>query len=101
MALIPCPECGKEVSDKAVHCIGCGAPLGAATLPASPPAPTTVTCNRKNDTFTGTRALLAQLCSRAVLDLRWKVDAVEETAGMVAGRPGLAIRAAGLLAVGG
>lgn len=27
MALIKCPECGKEVSDKATNCINCGYPL--------------------------------------------------------------------------
>ena len=27
MALIKCPECGKEVSDKAPACIHCGFPL--------------------------------------------------------------------------
>lgn len=27
MALIKCPECGKEISDKAVQCIHCGFPL--------------------------------------------------------------------------
>lgn len=27
MALITCPECGKQISDKAEHCIGCGYPL--------------------------------------------------------------------------
>ena len=27
MALIKCPECGKEISDKADVCIGCGFPL--------------------------------------------------------------------------
>lgn len=27
MALVKCPECGKEVSDKAKNCIGCGAPI--------------------------------------------------------------------------
>lgn len=27
MALIKCPECGKEVSDKAMQCIHCGYPL--------------------------------------------------------------------------
>ena len=27
MALINCPECGKEVSDKAPSCINCGLPL--------------------------------------------------------------------------
>ena len=30
MALINCPECGKEVSDQAPACIHCGYPLQAA-----------------------------------------------------------------------
>lgn len=30
MALIKCSECGKEISDKAAACIGCGAPIAAA-----------------------------------------------------------------------
>lgn len=28
MALIECGECGKQVSDKAANCPGCGAPIG-------------------------------------------------------------------------
>lgn len=31
MALIKCPECGKEVSDKASTCIHCGYPLSEST----------------------------------------------------------------------
>ena len=27
MALVKCPECGKEISDRAKTCIGCGFPL--------------------------------------------------------------------------
>ena len=27
MALIKCPECGKEISDKSIQCIHCGYPL--------------------------------------------------------------------------
>ncbi|MFW5669556.1 MAG: zinc ribbon domain-containing protein, partial [Acetivibrio ethanolgignens] len=27
MALINCPECGKEISDKAVSCPNCGVPI--------------------------------------------------------------------------
>lgn len=27
MALINCPECGKEISDKSKQCIHCGYPL--------------------------------------------------------------------------
>ena len=34
MALIRCPECGREVSDLAVACVHCGYPLRAADLPA-------------------------------------------------------------------
>ena len=33
MALIHCPECGKEVSDQAAACVHCGYPLRAADLP--------------------------------------------------------------------
>lgn len=39
MALIRCPECGKEISDKAVACINCGCPVSVAT--AKTPAPET------------------------------------------------------------
>ena len=48
MALIKCPECGKEVSDKATSCPQCGFPLSAAISspslghpspsPSNPPA---------------------------------------------------------------
>lgn len=37
MALIPCPECKRHVSDLAPACPGCGCPLGGTpTLVASP-----------------------------------------------------------------
>ena len=32
MALIKCPECGKDISDKAVSCIHCGYPLSATPI---------------------------------------------------------------------
>lgn len=35
MALITCPECGREISDKASSCIGCGAPI--RQQPNAPP----------------------------------------------------------------
>ena len=37
MALIKCPECGKEISDKAPACIHCGYPLNP--VPTSSPTP--------------------------------------------------------------
>lgn len=33
MALVRCPECGREVSQQAVACPGCGHPLQAAPGP--------------------------------------------------------------------
>lgn len=33
MALITCPECGKEVSDKATTCPNCGYPINDPTMP--------------------------------------------------------------------
>lgn len=37
MALIDCPECGKQISDRAPACIHCGNPIAAPAPP--PPAP--------------------------------------------------------------
>ena len=36
MALISCPECGKEVSDQALACIHCGYPLQSFPPPKRP-----------------------------------------------------------------
>lgn len=36
MALITCPECGKQISDKAVACIHCGFPLNTETSSETP-----------------------------------------------------------------
>jgi uncharacterized membrane protein YvbJ len=35
MALVSCTECGRDVSDKAAACVGCGAPIGAAPVRAA------------------------------------------------------------------
>jgi predicted amidophosphoribosyltransferase len=37
MALIYCPECNKEVSDKALSCPHCGMPLGSEATSQEPP----------------------------------------------------------------
>ena len=37
MALIKCPECGKEISDQAAQCIRCGYPLPAVQVEAIRP----------------------------------------------------------------
>ena len=40
MALIKCPECGKEISDKATACINCGCPVSAMKQEAAGPKQT-------------------------------------------------------------
>ncbi len=37
MALINCPECGKQVSDKAEQCPDCGLPINPTNKPKSKP----------------------------------------------------------------
>ena len=37
MALVNCKECGKQVSDKAVACPNCGAPVSGRSQPATAP----------------------------------------------------------------
>ena len=50
MALIKCPECGKEISDKAPACINCGCPVSAMKAePAKPAAAADV--SNLNETF--------------------------------------------------
>ena len=41
MAIIQCPECGREMSDKAEKCIHCGCPLDGAVQNADVTAPKT------------------------------------------------------------
>ena len=37
MAMIKCPECGREISDKAASCPGCGVPIGITHTSDSQP----------------------------------------------------------------
>jgi len=37
MGLINCPDCGREVSDRAVACVSCGAPIAVPGAQAAPP----------------------------------------------------------------
>ena len=45
MALVKCPECGNEVSNRVPACIYCGCPLSEAALAKSAPKVTTLTPN--------------------------------------------------------
>ena len=91
MTLIKCTECGREISDKAGACPGCGAPIStsANTEPPQPKAPVSVHYNRNTDTFTGTMVLVVKLAMRAVQELGWKLDQANETLGMVTFQTGM------------
>jgi predicted RNA-binding Zn-ribbon protein involved in translation (DUF1610 family) len=91
MPLMTCPDCGKQVSDRAATCIGCGAPLVEAPALAqlSESSPSSVSYRRKTDRFHGTMPLLAKLCVRAVQDLKWKVDSVNDSVGLVTFQTGV------------
>jgi len=80
MALISCPECSKEVSDKAPACPNCGVPV--ALLVKQVNAPKKVVYDG-NDLFTGTMSLMVKLSVRAVKELNWMLDQADETSGIV------------------
>lgn len=82
MALIKCSECGREISDKAQLCIGCGAPIKIAlnTILSEPLA---VVYNKNTDTFTGTMKLIVKLAMRAIIELGWTLEQANETVGLV------------------
>ena len=48
MALIKCPECGKEVSDKAVSCVNCGYPIREFLLQEQEPEANNKTFEHNN-----------------------------------------------------
>ncbi|BAV45836.1 Uncharacterized protein MLTONO_0933 [Mesorhizobium loti] len=81
MALVTCGECGREVSDKAPNCIGCGAPIEAAGNKVVQP---TKAQFQPDGTFIGTKALLVKLAAKAVLQIGWRLDNADEQAGLVA-----------------
>ena len=83
MALIRCPECGKEVSDQAAACIHCGYPLRAADLPAryaiiladpgpNPGKTAALLCKRLTLTMEEAVQLTRETPAVAVQGLTWK-----------------------------
>ena len=87
MALIKCSECGREISEKAEVCPGCGAPV--LSTKQNNPMPTVVHYNSDTDTFTGTMVLMVKLAMRAIQEFGWKLDQANETLGMVTFQTGV------------
>lgn len=91
MALIKCSECGRQISDRAEACPGCGAPVSVTVKQEASqqsPVPTTVYYRRDTDTFAGTMVLMVKLAMRAVQNLGWKLDQTNET-GLVTFQTGI------------
>jgi hypothetical protein len=91
MGLIGCPDCGKQVSDRATTCIGCGAPLGekVAAIPSKEDMPSHASYDRKSKLFHGKTSQLVKLAIQAIQNLKWKVDSVNEGIGLVTFQTGI------------
>jgi zinc-ribbon domain len=82
MALITCSECGREVSDKAAACVGCGAPLarpsGMLLVPDRPKGPPPTTAQIQRRALLALAMLVGGIFWAATLQQR--PDAVRSTA---------------------
>ena len=85
MARIRCEECGKDISDRADACPGCGAPRASAT--AAIAAPLVAGCD--GELIVGTRAMLAELARAAVIDCGYRIDQEGEGASAIAFTTGM------------
>lgn len=91
MALIKCGECSREISDKAAACPGCGAPVPslAHTQSETTSIPQAVQYELSADAFRGTMPLIVKLAMRAVQELGWKLDQVNENLGLITFQTGM------------
>jgi hypothetical protein len=88
MALIKCKECGREVSDKAQSCPGCGAPI-ANKIILETDIPKIVQYNSGLDNFSGTMNLLVKLAMRAIQEHGWTLENANENIGLVTFKTGI------------
>ena len=84
-----CPFCAEEILTDAIKCKHCGEFLNGKTaqspvaIPPLLPQPTKVKYNPANNSFNGTMTILVKLAMRAVQELGWKLENVNENIGMV------------------
>jgi DNA-directed RNA polymerase subunit RPC12/RpoP len=87
MALIKCNECGREISDKAQNCPGCGSPI--TSLSKKMDEPSGVKYNRESDTFFGTIHLLIKLAMKAIQEHGWTLEQANDSIGLVTFKTGM------------
>ncbi len=79
VALIRCLECGRDISDRAAACPGCGAPVEAGS--AAPQAPDAL--SYADGKFIGTKRMVMDLAAASVLGAGYRLDRADEAAGTV------------------
>jgi hypothetical protein len=82
MALITCEDCSREISDRALACPNCGAPVAEATV-----GPDRISLDGEN--FVGSKRLLTRLAVKAIQSLNYKVDSADEASGLVSFTTGM------------
>ena len=89
LALVTCPECGKQISDQGSQCIGCGAPMTSKAEFTKLPAVTNISFDARDELFIGTVSLLVKLAAKCINELSWRVDNIDETNGLVSFTTGM------------
>lgn len=84
MALVRCSECSREVSDKAIVCPNCGAPVDVDAAIAAPDA-----LSFEDGEFIGTSAMIVDLAKKAIGRLNYRVDSADATSGTVSFTTGM------------
>ena len=79
-------ECGRDVSDKAEKCPGCGAPVIVENAPTAP-----ASVGFEGGEFIGTKAMIVDLAKRAIARVGYRLDAADETAGTVTFTTGMTL----------
>lgn len=91
MGLISCQDCGKQISDRAAVCIGCGAPLveNTPSFIDLANAPDRASYDKVNNRFHGTTLQIMNLAIEAIQQLKWKVNSANEAVGLVTFQTGV------------
>lgn len=78
MALIRCSECAREVSDKALTCPNCGAPVDQSST-----IPVPESLGFENGEFVGTSTMMVELAKKAIGRLNYRIDGADAATGTV------------------